>query len=447
MNNLLNKLKESDVEMPIVIGQFLAHIPFSVRPGIAKTYRAQKKLILDFKGFSVKQKEDLIFKKFYTVFEHAYLNVPFYSRLYKDQNLKLKDISSLADIEKIPIVSKKELMAVPLKERSYPVKNRLKVNTGGSSGQPFSFYMDPSRYGNEWAHIHYMWSKLGYQPSSLKLGFDGRSTVKNLINYDFIRNNLRYDIYADPFLVCEKLSSILKHKKVEYLHGYPSAIYEFAKHCKENDAALLEILKKTLKGAFLSSEFPAPHYRNEIEEIFNIQTQAFYGHTETCVMAMETNKYEYEVFQTYGYAEGCNLDNKTTNLVGTSYFNFASPLIRYNTQDSIEVLNSKDGWLETFKIKEGRKSDFILDETGNKISLTGLIFGRHHKLFELCDHIQISQEKPGDATIYYVTNNDQFLGEINELFDSKNIKIEFHFVKIQKPILTQSGKINLLVKP
>lgn len=446
MKRFLNKLKESDVEMPIAIGQFLAHIPFSIRPGIAKTYREQKKLIIAFNDFTIKQKEDVIFGKFYKVFEHAYLNVPFYNCLYKTHGLKLTDITSLADIKNIPIVSKKELMAVPLEERSYPIKNRLKVNTGGSSGEPFSFYMDPLRYGNEWAHIHYMWSKLGYRPSSLKLGFDGRSTVKDLIKYDFIRNNLRYDIYADPFLVCEKLSNIVKHKNIEYLHGYPSAIYGFAKHCKKNNANLLKILKGTLKGAFLSSEFPAPHYRNGIEEIFNIETQSFYGHTETCVMAMEKNKYEYEVFQTYGYAESGVPENNSTNLIGTSYFNFASPLIRYNTQDSIEVLNTEGEWLKTFKIKKGRNSDFILDINGNKISLTGLIFGRHHKLFDLCDHVQIKQEKAAEATILYVTKNNQPIKNIDELFDSRNIQIKFDFRNIKKPILTQSGKINLLIK-
>ena len=53
-----------------------------------------------------------------------------------------------------------------------------------------------------------------------------------------------------------------------------------------------------------------------------------------------------------------------------------------------------------FAIKEGRSGDFFEDRNGKKIPLTALIFGRHHKAFDLADYIQIGQSEPGKATLY-----------------------------------------------
>ncbi|SJN28754.1 hypothetical protein [Sphingobacterium sp. JB170] len=444
MNRILNYLKSVNISIPIPVGKLIGRIPFSYRPGIGVIYKEQSDFIRLFSEFEQKDKEKFIFDKFFKVFKHAYLNVPFYSSLYKNFGIELGDISCFSDISKIPVISKQDLIDVPLEERSFPIRNRMKVNTGGSSGRPLAFYMDPVRYGNEWAHIHYIWGKLGYRPNSIKLGFDGRSTVDNYVQYDFLRNTLRVDIYADQAEVCSRLYEISTKYNIDFLHGYPSAISEFASICKLSHPQLWSRLKSTLKGAFLNSEFPAPHYRENIEDTFEIKTQSFYGHTETCVFAEESERYKYLAHQTYGYAEVGNQFGYSGELVGTSYFNFASPLIRYNTQDLIKTLSFSGKILQKFEISDGRKGEYILDCEGAKIPLTGLIFGRHHKLFEVSSHVQVKQTAKGFADIFYVSKEK--IARPEELFDSSNVKIQFNFLKVEKPILSISGKINLLIK-
>lgn len=451
---MINKLlvflkgKGSNVRIPIGIGQLLSFIPFEYRPGIGKTYIKQQKAIIQFENMSISEKKRYVFNQFYRIFEHAYENIPFYNRLYSNAGISPNKITSYEDISKIPIIRKEDLKDVPLEQRSFPVKGRTLVNTGGSSGKPFSFYMDPGRIGNEWAHIHYIWSQLGYKPSHLKLHFDGRSSVKNKIQYDFVRHSLRYDIYADPYTANTELLKIAKKHKIYYLHGYPSAIYNFALSCQKQSPELLKILKKTLRAAFLVSEFPNPKFRDKITEVFGIPTQSFYGHTETCVMAYEKqSKFQFSTLQTYGLAEAVEVSPDSKNLIGTSYFNYASPLIRYDTEDGINILSKQDGILNGFEINEGRKGEYIIDRMGNKVSLTGLVFGRHHKIFELVKHIQIQQKKSGEATILYVSDKIGDISEKNsELFDNSNVNITFDFKKIKEPFLSKSGKINLLVK-
>lgn len=169
------------------------------------------------------------------------------------------------------------------------------------------------------------------------------------------------------------------------------------------------------------------------------------GHTERAILAYEKNsKYVYEPFQTYGYAEVVNVDGKD-ELVGTSYYNQASPLIRYNTNDEITDTVTDDGILQSFKMKGGRSGEFVIDKEGKKINLTGLIFGRHHDLFNVAKYIQVKQIDPGVIEIHYVANglpNDKAAS----LFDSKNVNMDISFVQRDEPVRTVSGKVGLLIK-
>ena len=83
--------------------------------------------------------------------------------------------------------------------------------------------------------------------------------------------------------------------------------------------------------------------------------------------------------QTYGFTESI-ASSTSEQLVGTNYYNFASPFIRYNTEDGIQVEKQTEGILESFKIVDGRVGEYVLDQNNKKISLTGLIYGRHHRL-------------------------------------------------------------------
>jgi phenylacetate-CoA ligase len=195
----------------------------------------------------------------------------------------------------------------------------------------------------------------------------------------------------------------------------------------------------------MGSEFPHPHYRNTIEDVFSIKTISWYGHTERAVLAYVKNeKYLYEPFQTYGYTEVMNVDGKD-ELIGTSYYNQASPLIRYNTNDEVTKTTSEGGILQSFQMKGGRSGEFVIDRDGKKINLTGLIFGRHHELFNEAKYIQVKQIEPGIIEIHYVANGLS-AEKAAMLFDSNNVNMVISFVQRDEPVRTVAGKVNLLIK-
>jgi phenylacetate-CoA ligase len=373
--------------------------------------------------------------------EHAYNNISFYKEHYDNHGFDVSSLKNFDDILNIPIVTKADFKKYDIEQYSFKQTGRCLSNTGGSSGKPFYFYISPQALGHEWAHVHFIWKRLGFNQSMLKLNFAGRSNVNDIVDYDLIRHSLIVDIYSDFSLISDKLQKFILNNDVHFLHGYPSALYEFAVYC-ENDSILLNKLKGNLKGVFLSSEFPNLRFRNKIEEVFLVPTQSFYGHTERCVMAYETDeKFKFTVLQSYGYAEEVN-----KQLIGTSYTNYATPLIRYNTEDVLKSSVVEGDILKAFELSEGRNGEFIFDQDMKKIPLTGLVFGRHHNIFNEVEHIQIYQKEPGFALILYTTQKTISPDDAKLLFDSTNVKIKFSFQKIPSAIKTESGKVMLKVR-
>lgn len=429
-----------------LLGRLINCIPYSIRPGIGKIYSKRRKDIALVNEMSSEEKKEFVFNRLKRLCIYAYSNIEFYRDHYIDNNFDPKILRSFEDLIMIPIVTKSILNRYCLEKRSNASVKSYIVNTGGTSGTPFSFNIQPDSMGHEWAHMHNIWDKFDYQPHAFKLVFGGRSNVKNLVDYDPVRNSFSYDIYASFKEVEPHLILIITKYKIEYLHGYPSSIYQFAIDCVKHNSIIVSLLTKSLKGVFLGSEFPHDVYRDTIEKTFNTKSISWYGHTERAVLAGERKeRLRYYPFLSYGHTEAIFNGADGYNLVSTSYYNYASPLIRYDTEDLVDNIKIVDGLVDSFEVRKGRSGETVVDSNGNDINLTGLIFGRHHKIFDYIDFIQVKQLANGKVLVYYVSKD---LDNVNtpELFDASNVSIQFSFKSIKEPFRTEAGKINLLIK-
>lgn len=440
--NLVFRLKKNLNKLPIGVGlgSYIAKIPYFVRPGLGKQYSKSQKEMENYKSFSIAQKQDFVFEKVKILCEFAYKQVPFYKKFYDKQNFHPAQLHKFDDLKKIPITSKGEFQQYSLDERSSSLKGSL-TNTGGSTGKPMSFYTSPQAIGHQWAHLHEAWGKIGYTHNQLKVIFAGRSNVKGGTEYDLIRHSISVDIYCDFEKIVHDLLIVANKHQIRFLHGYPSALYEFASFCEDKSPELVSKISKSLKGVILNSEFPYDKFRNKIESVFKTKSLPTYGHTERCILAYEDGKKNnYKVMQTYGFAEV--VDNR---LVGTSYYSFGTPLIRYDTEDELTSYECENDLLKNFQIKEGRKGEFVVDKNDKKIPLTALIFGRHHELFNYCEHIQVFQQQKGDLMVLFTTKNNLSSEDASRLFDQKNLDMDVSFRRLEEPYKTSSGKILLKV--
>lgn len=437
-------VKRNLTRLPFFVGHAVSRVPYEFRPGIGCVYKERKKQIEFLSSSSGDSKRNFIFERVKLISCFAYDNVPFYYDLYRSSGFNPHKMDCFDNLSDIPVVCKSDLQKFPVEYRSSSVAPRVIANTGGSSGQPLDFFVTPSLMGNEWAHVHEAWSHLGFRQSDLKATFSGRASIQGVVQYDAARHQLDVDIYKGWSAVADKLYSLPRKMWPRFLHGYPSAIFDFIFWLSDNNHPLLPRLADCLKGVLLSSEYPAPDLRNRVESLLSVVSQSFYGHTERAVFAHERSEHGvFNVLQSYGFAEALDVDNGT-NLIGTTYYNFASPLIRYNTGDYISP-SFNDGVMSNFKIEKGRNGDFVYDRNGVKIYLTALIFGRHHKVFDVAKHIQVKQSSPGVVTIYIVPRFN-VSDDLSALFDSSSVNINFNFELIDEPFRTESGKVPLLVK-
>lgn len=415
-------------------------IPYEFRLG--SSYKSHSRLIDDYNEMRESDKKKFHYERLKALVDYAYENNEFYRFFYDQKGYHPSNFKELSDFSNVPIVTKADLKTFNLIKRSNSANSPFKVNTGGTSGEPLHFYLDKNAFAREWAYMHNIWSYLGYSYLDAKLTFRGKNNSGKPIKYNVVHNEYIVDAYVSLDEIVLALKGLMKKKSIKYIHGYPSSIYEFCRYLKNNGISPSSLFAENLRGVFFGSEYPAAKYRNLIEDVLGVPTISWYGHSEMSVLAFEKEEpFRYFPFQTYGFTEAIPSSSGDSKLIGTSYYNYNSPFIRYDTGDRIEDAQFDAEILSSFKISRGRIGDIIFDKEGNSISLTALIFGRHHEAFNVIDFLQIRQSKKGHATLCVTTK--QLVGI--EMFNLENVDIIFELEIIPTPIKTSAGKVPLLI--
>lgn len=447
MPSLVHVLKKYSCRVPRGVGDALALLPYSWRPGFAASYRnaAAARLWFDEKATPDEQR-NFIFRRVRHMAQYAVQNVPFYARYYAESGFSVDSLRSFDDLTRIPVVSKEILQSTPLEERSCKRRGRTLTYTGGSTGEPFKFYSDALQVGNEWAHIHHIWKRLGYRQRDLLLSV-ALDEDREPVYYDALRHSIVLNIHYPRKTVVEAFQRIpLRKRRARYFRGYPSSLAELLSYCEEYEPGLLEELRQTIHGSFLASEFPLPSFRSAIERTTARPGISWYGHSERTLLAWEkTTPFLYEPMQSYGFCETVEDSDGFVSLVGTSYWNFASPLIRYRVNDGVRVVRKSDGILRAFEILEGRQGDYLIDRNGQKFSITHLNLSCRESTWAVARCIQVEQRRPGHAIIWVTPRQSVALEELESAFDFGRLNIDCEFRIVDRPFMTARGKVMLRV--
>lgn len=429
-------IKDLISNTPYSIGRYLKYIPFQLRLG--SIYLKSFSLLKEFELMNSEILLEKVISNLNSTKNFVEKNFEFYQSLYSSKEVFGRKITNLNDWKSLPIISKDDL-----RFSLSQFQGKHKLNTGGTTGEPFSFYVDNHAWAREWAHMHFIWALKGYHYTMPKITLRGKDLGDKLIKFNVIHNEFIVNTYKDfsDRGNALKLADLIKKRKIRFVHGYPSSIYntflEMESSLNKNE---IDEVKEFLNVALFGSEFPVNYMTEYIEKIWGLDYISWYGHSEMCILAYDEFKNnKYVPFYSYGFPEVVNGE-----LIGSSYHNSDMPLIRYRTGDLVEG-EYENGLLKSFSIKEGRYGDFIEDKHGKKIPLTGLIFGRHHKAFETFDYVQIKQLAPGYALIYVTDKRGLFSQSVQSQFDFSNVDVDFTFVKIQNPILSKAGKFKLKI--
>lgn len=439
---------KSAVELlPESAGRPLSRVPFTVRLG--HHYARSVGAIRETEARSASDVAQSILSEIRDIVRYVFDYVEFYRQHYQRNDFSPDSLKSYEDISRIPIVTKADLQSVPPSARCAVGARGMRVNTGGTSGQPLEFLLDKHAFAREWAHMHHIWKTRGYRQEHLKLTFRGKHFEDGeALRYNAVHNEYVVNANSSMSAVVEAVARLPRGRVIRWLHGYPSLVAEFAHAMAALPAPELAAFQSRLYGVLLGSEYPAPAYREAISRTLSSNIVSWYGHSEMAILARETAQGVYTSYPTYGFAEAVPAaDGNGHRLVCTSLHNRVHPFIRYDTGDLIDPVSQSGGRL-SFRIREGRVGDFVLDRRGRKLALTAIIFGRHHAAFSMIQHVQVCDHGAGRIALIVTPKSDSVdPAALLAGFDLADLDIDLELCLVGNPIRTPAGKIRLKVDP
>ena len=321
--------------------------------------------------FMPAQLEDLQRIKLRALLEHAYTNVPYYHRIFKNRGLKPSDIRGVEDLSKFPVITKKDIADnfLDFIAKNIPKRDLITLTTSGTTGEPFKLYRDRKEVGKRNATRFRIYTTIGFEPGNKLVTLRVYPySVKFWLNELFlktVRNEWRpHNSYLNPENLEHFCNQLIRYNP-KYIRGYPSTIYLLAKHIESYGKDSIK-----LKAILTNGECLYDYQRQVIQNQFDCEVFDMFGFRETGV-------YSYECPEHSGYHTA--IENGMIEIVKegehvssgelgatlyTDFNNFAMPLIRYVSGDLAVYSGEKcacgRGLPLIIKSVEGRFNDGIV---------------------------------------------------------------------------------------
>jgi phenylacetate-CoA ligase len=366
---------------------------------------------------------------------HSSKNVPYYRDLFKKISFDPIQFPDFDQIKNIPFLTREiirnnfdKLISTKKIKNGY-----YAATTGGSTGLPLKFLLDYDSVYKENAFIYYYRKKNGYL-------FDDKTTTFRQVEFGdklWKFNPMHNEIIFFPIklskLTIEYYGRKINEYKPQYLNGYLSAIWYFAKLLEECKISL----DFKLKGIFLTSENIDFKQRDFIEKFFNAKSTTFYGHSERCVIAQEMIPSRYSFDPYYGYTEQIKLEKYKYSIVGTGFLNYIMPFIRYKTDDICTPEN------KYFSI-EGKRSSIKGLRGANDEFLPSTVCELDKPIFKNIMTYQLLQKEKGNADLLIIVGEQFKSSEMEGIRDEINRQtkgiIEINIKIVENLILSPRGK-------
>lgn len=321
--------------------------------------------------------------------------VPYYQHYHKP-------IDRIEEISQFPLLSKADILHAP--DKSFVTRRAFrwftqKIETGGTSGTSLRVYRQPREVFGYQQVANYAFSCIGKHLKIAQLrgtkpakGLVAQNVGPMLILSSYLLNEQNLDQYL----------SELRDNHISCLHVYPSSLVILARLIKKRYGA---INLPDLKGILASSEIFAIEDKKLVKEVFGgVKIVDFYGLNELCCAAIAVDFEPFLFFQDYGYVElidsgrTTSQGNRIAQIVATSVMNKTMPLIRYATEDYVE-LDSRGQIIAII----GRTSDFLVNAHNQLIPC---IFLNRDISFTHVTNFQFYQDTPGQMTFRVVVDSE-----------------------------------------
>jgi phenylacetate-CoA ligase len=338
--------------------------------------------------------------------------------------------------------------------QKYRPDQLIPVVTSGSTGTPFKVFHDRNKKIRNYADTVYFAKLAGYQIGDrlLYLKIWAKQKMKNPLSY-WMQNLIPVDVIKLNDAQVEDLIRKMKTSRSTFgFLGYSSALEVVCKYLDKIESGRINA---NVSSIISMSETLNDYTKESMQKYFGVPAVSRYSNLENGIIAQQEINSEgrYLVNTASYYVEVLKMDSDNPadygqlgRIVVTDLFNYAMPLIRYDTGD-IGALTSdtaKPGNLY-FSIIEGRKLDLLFDTTGNLVSS----YIVYKNMWQYTEIIQYQLIQEGEKEYIFKINTDGvFIREeqlIKEFKKYLGEDAEFTVEYVSEIPLLHSGKRKKIV--
>ena len=406
--------------------------------------------------FSDEELNSLQMKKLHAILSHCNDHIPYYQKLFKDYKLDINK-ELINELKKIPVLTKKIIKKhLPYNLTDETRKIFTIERTSGSSGEQGEFYLDREAFSKIIAAqtLYWEWAGYSFGKRAIQTGINPERGFKKQMKDKLLSIKYENAFKIDREIIRKTLNPI-RNKKDIFFIGYPSSIYSYAKFAEE-----LGINDVSFKAVISLGDKMFPHYRSFIENKFNTEVFDTYGAAEGLMIAGECSEHKYHILTPHVHVEILDENGRTVpdgalgQVVVTSLDNYLMPLIRYKIGDlaikSKKLSSCKCGRnLPIIDKIIGRDTD-ILYTPKSKILVVHFFTGIFEHFPEITQFQVTQQKKGGKIHINYIKGinfNKIILNNIkNKIYERAEENFPLSFYKVEEIKPSPSGKPQIIVR-
>jgi phenylacetate-CoA ligase len=312
-------------------------------------------------------------------------DVPYYQRTFAAAGVDPARVSSLADLQRVPRLTKDLIRDNTDAMKSRRAGRLIRYTTGGSSGSPLVFYMGMDRVthdvASKWRATRWWNVDIGDREvvlwgSPIELGAQDRMRA---VRDKLFRTRLFPAFQMSPVQMDGYLAE-LRRLRPRMLFGYASALALLAAHAEGRGVDMRGIGARV---AFATGETLYPAQREIIERVFGAPVANGYGSRDAGFIAHQCPSGSLHLTAEHILVELLDDDGapvsagQSGEIVVTHMATSDFPFIRYRTGDRA-VMQAEPcacgRGLPVLREVQGRTTDFVHTADGNTMHALALIY-------------------------------------------------------------------------
>lgn len=302
-----------------------------------------------------------------------------------------------------------------------------KMSTGGSTGEPLTFLVNPLREAYDKASRMRTHRWFNVQPGErevylwgVSIGFQRQDLWRNI--RDIFLNDLllsAFDLSADSV---KRYVAQMNSYRPACIFGYPSSVATLCELAAEQNC---RVQLDHLKAVFVTGEVLDDQQRRTIQQFFGVPVADGYGGRDSGFCAHQCDHGSMHVMDEHIIMEIIGddgqpvADGEPGEIVITNLDNLATPFVRYRTGDMGQMSTvrcSCGRGLRTMSVVAGRRTDHLVAADGTLRHALSLIY--HLRELKGVGQFQVYQRADRSLEVRIVPADDSFQPSADTVLNS-----------------------------